>query len=120
MVGIDTVEVARIDKSEKFLDKIANKNEIEYINLTKNKDLKLQKTAALFCVKEATMKALGLGANSGVVFKDITLLHEDSGKPYVVLSGKAKDRFDEQFKGKKIEVSLSHTNLVATAICIIV
>ena len=41
------------------------------------------------------MKALGLGKNSGVSFKDIQILHDESGKPYVVLHGKAKEQMEE-------------------------
>ncbi len=117
MIGIDTIEVERIDESDKFLEKIASKNEIEYIN--SSTPMKKQRIATLFCVKEAVMKALGMGQNSGVVFKDIELFHYESGKPYVILHGKALERFESEFSDKKIDVSISHTKLVATAIAII-
>ena len=105
MVGIDIIDIARIDTSEQFLDKIS---------------LRHQRTGALFCVKEAVMKALEMGKNSGVVFKDIELQHEESGKPIVVLHGKALEKYNNFFSGKKIEVSLSHTPEYATAIAMII
>lgn len=120
MIGIDLVEVERIDTSEAFLNRIAWEEEIEYINKNKSENLHKQKISALFCVKEAVMKALEMGKNSGVVFKDIILCHEESGKPFVKLGGKAKERFDSAFAGKKIEVSISHTKNYATAIAMIV
>lgn len=119
MVGIDLIENERIDKSDKFLQRIAHQTEIDYINKTNSENLRVQKIGALFCVKEAVMKALGLGKGSGVVFKDIELFHEESGKPKVVLHGKAKEKFEKDYVGKNIEVSISHTKNYSTAICII-
>lgn len=120
MVGIDIIEVDRIDKSEKFLEKIALEIEIEYINRSKCESLRFQRLASLFCVKEAVMKALGTGASKGVSFKDICLCHEDSGKPYVYLLGKAQEIFKQQYKDKKIEISISHTEKYATAIAVLI
>lgn len=119
MVGIDIIEVERIDKSEGFLNKIARISEIEYINKSKCESLRFQRVASLFCVKEAVMKALETGASKGVSFKDIELAHEESGKPYVNLYGKALEIYDQNFKGKKLEVSLSHTEKYATAIAVL-
>lgn len=119
MVGIDIIDIERVDTSEKFLEKIALENEIQYVKKSFCESLRHQRTGALFCVKEAVMKALEMGKDSGVVFKDIELSHEENGKPIVILHGKAKERFDSFFKGKRIEVSLSHTPLMATAIAII-
>lgn len=119
MVGIDIIDIERVDKSQEFLKKIANESEIEYVSKSFCESLRHQRTGALFCVKEAVMKALEMGKNSGVVFKDIELSHEESGKPIVILHGKALERYNERFFGKKIEVSLSHTPIMAIAIAIL-
>jgi len=63
---------------------------------------------------------LDMGTKSGVVFKDIQLCHKESGKPFVILHGKAFDKFNNCFQGKQIEVSISHTKNYATAIAIII
>ena len=120
MVGIDIVEVERVDTSKKFLTRIAHESEIAYINKSSCDSLRHQRIAALFCVKEAVMKALEMGAKSGVVFKDIELSHEENGKPVVILHGKALEKFQNDFAGKQIEVSLSHTQAYATAIAILI
>lgn len=120
MVGIDLVEVSRVDTSDKFLSRIANSAEVMFIRKTNSTNLRQQKIASLFCVKEAVMKALELGANSKVSFLDIELCHEESGKPFVKLYGVALEKLNSAFKGKNIEVSLSHTKEYATAIAIIV
>ena len=119
MIGIDIVDVARFSLDEEFLNRVAHESEIEHIYKGKCVDLQLQKLAALWAVKEAVMKALGLGKSSGVSFKDIKLCHEPNGKPYVELFGVAKQEFDVSHYGKKIEISLSHTKEYATAIAII-
>ncbi len=120
MVGIDILEVARIDHSDAFINKIAHENEVEYIKSSPCQSLQAQRLTALFCVKEAVMKALEMGKNSGVVFKDIELCHQENGKPYVKLHGKALEKYNLFFADKKIEVSLSHTENYATAIAILI
>ena len=119
MIGIDLTEVARLDKSRAFIDKIASKEEQDYINKALCESLRLQRLAALWSVKEAVMKALGLGKSSGVSFKDITLCHHESGQPYVVLSGVAIEKLNQDFAGKTVYVSLSHTESYATAVAMI-
>ena len=119
MIGIDIIELDRVDTSDAFLNKIAHDEEIAYIKKTFCEQVQHERIASLFCVKEAVMKALGLGKNSGVVFKDIKLCHEESGKPYVELFGVAHNRFLTDFYGKKIEISISHSKTIATAIAII-
>lgn len=119
MIGIDLEEVERLDLSEEFMAKVADKEEIQYILKSKCVDLQCQRLASLWAVKEAVMKALGLGGASKVSFHDIKLCHEENGKPYVELSGVAKREFDVSYYGRKIEISLSHTRHYATAIAII-
>lgn len=119
MIGIDLVEVARLKNDDKFLSRIADAQEIAYIKKSASLDLQRQRIAALWAVKEAVMKALGLGEKSGVSFKDIKLCHHDSGKPYVELSGVAEQEFNISFYGKTIDVSLSHTQSYATAVAVI-
>lgn len=105
---------------EKFIDKIADEEEKQYILRTSTTALQLQRLASLWAVKEAVMKALNLGKASGVSFKDIKLCHEETGKPYVELFGVAKREMDISFYGKKIEVSLSHEKSHAVAVAIVV
>lgn len=116
MVGIDIIEVKRIEESiqnANFLAKILTYNEIEYVSQFANK---CAHVAGLFCAKEAVMKALE--DCKQISFKDIEIAHKNSGKPYVILNGKALEVFNKSGK-QNIEISISQTNTVATAICII-
>ena len=116
-VGIDVIELEKVPKDEKFLKKIALKSEIDYINTFKCEEGRHQRVAAIWCVKEAVFKCLGLGKDSGVTTKDVELCHEQSGRPYVKLYKTAKKAF-ENLGLKEIEISLSHSDKVVTAIAI--
>ena len=72
---------------------------------------KLFKTA-----KEAVMKVLGAGIDK-IPVRSIEVLHEDSGRPFVVLDGEAKKLF-KKLKLKQIDISISHTSTLATAFAI--
>ena len=116
-VGIDIIEIQKVPKDEKFLKKIALKSEILYMSSFKCEEGIHQRVAALWCVKEAVFKCLGLGKDSGVVAKDVELCHEPSGRPYVKLYKTAKKAF-EALGLKEIEISLSHSDTYSTAIAI--
>lgn len=120
MIGIDIDEVERFKEDDVFLNRIAFSQEIEHIKNAKCESLRQQRIASLWSVKEAVMKALGLGKNSGVSFKDIMLCHDESGKPYVELLGKAKSQFNLLYSSKKIEISLSHTPKIVVAVAVII
>jgi holo-[acyl-carrier protein] synthase len=116
-VGIDIIEVERIKKlyekfGDKFLNRIFTENEINYCFSRKNT---FHSLAGRFAIKEAVLKALGIGMTSGFSFKDIEVLNIDKGKPIVILNGKLK----ELLGSRKIEISISHSQNYAIGICII-
>lgn len=117
-VGIDMIELNRVPMTQEFLKRIAKPREIEYIKQYKCENGYRQRVAALWCVKEAVMKALGLGKDSGVTMKEIELCHEETGRPYVKLTRVAKSAF-EKLNLRDIEISISHSETFATAICIV-
>ncbi len=120
MIGIDIDEVERFKEDDVFLNRIAFPQEIEHIKNAKCESLRQQRIASLWSVKEAVMKALGLGKNSGVSFKDIMFCHDESGKPYVELFGKAKEKYELLYISKKLEISLSHTPKMVVAVAVII
>lgn len=118
MIGIDIDKPERFD-DDQLLNRIAFEEEIQHVHKARCTSLRSQRIASLFSVKEAVMKALGLGKDSGVSFKDIKMLHDESGKPFVVLYGRAKKQMEEKFKDKNIEISLSHTPEIVVAVAVI-
>lgn len=112
MIGFDLQEVAKIKDAEKLLQKIALEGEIAYIKKFRC-DFSMR-VAALWAVKEATFKALDV-KEGDISFKEIELCHKDSGRPYLVLYGKAKSVFES--KGlKELDVSISHQQSVVGAV----
>lgn len=106
-VGIDIVEIRRIketlEKHSNFLEKNFSKNEVEYFNV---RNLRPEFVAGRFAAKEAVSKALGTGF-SGFELKDIEIDRTASGKPIVILKGKAK-LIAQKYENYKIHVSISH------------
>lgn len=107
-IGVDMVEVSRITKAlvrntEKFPRRILSVEELEQFQDCPNQDVFLAKR---FAVKEAVAKALGTGFSNGVSWIDISLSHDEFGKPLVELSGGARKQL-QRLGGYKALVSLS-------------
>jgi len=116
-VGIDLVEIARIETilnkwEEKFLCRIYSAGEIRYCNERARPAVHF---AARFAVKEAFLKAIGLGMGGGVRFRDIETIHDERGKPIIKPAGGASS-FLEAREIRSVHLSISHTNVHATAI----
>jgi holo-[acyl-carrier protein] synthase len=118
-MGIDTIEINRIARlyaeyRDRFLDRIYSREEKKYALRFSDPAPRL---AARFAAKEACMKALGTGWNSGVRWRDISVVNDRSGKPALQLRGKARQVF-EQLSGSAIQISITHDKTHATAIVI--
>ena len=118
LVGTDIIEIDRIktaiEKSERnhFLEKIFTDNEVKYCegrNATK-----YESYAARFAGKEAVSKAFGTGIGANAAFKEIEILNDNLGKPYVVLHGAAKEYY-EKIGTAGLSISLSHCKSYAIA-----
>lgn len=70
--------------------------------------------AARFAVREATMKALGVGLGA-FDFHDVAVHRAESGQPHLVVSGRAAD-LAAQAGVTTWQVSITHTDTVAMAV----
>ena len=117
-VGIDIVEAKRFQKmlkGNKSLDKVFTKYEQDHIaKITKQ----LPRMAGLYAAKEAVVKALGIGLFGGLLLDDIEIRHEDSGRPYLNVTPAVQQVFDK-LGVASADISISHTDTVATAICVL-
>ena len=118
-VGVDIVETARIQHSldrfgDRFLHRVFTDGEIGYCQAMKYPARHL---AARFAAKEAVSKAFGTGIGRAMGWRDIDVHREESGEPFVVLEGGAK-QLAEQRGVARVWISLSHTehHAVATAV----
>lgn len=116
-VGIDVLDVERMNKILKkndHLQQIFSENELNYY---KGKNNYLPTLAGMYCAKEAFLKALSIGVRNGVSFLEIEVDHEESGNPVYKLSSHIRDIL-KSLKIVDVELSISHTDTFATAICI--
>ena len=117
-LGIDIVEVSRIEKwlnDEKLLQRFFNKEEVEYV-LSKGNGA-AHSLAVRFAAKEAFGKALGTGL-SGIKLKDIVVVNDKTGRPFLKLSGTALQALNKK-GGKAVHISLSHEKTTAAAVVVI-
>ncbi len=111
--GIDIIEVERIRRAaaqQTFLERIFTENERAYYE---QHGSDAQTLAGTFAAKEATAKALAAGFN-GISWRDIEILHDESGKPFVTLWNAALTRM-HALGGSNIHVSISHIKTLAIA-----
>ena len=108
--GSDIIDNRRIKKTlirfgQKFKNRCFCKNEIQK---SENRYQKVNFFAKRYAAKEACAKALGTGLAKGVFWKDIEVVNNKDGKPYILLHNKALSTVKNITKSKyKIEVSLS-------------
>jgi holo-[acyl-carrier protein] synthase len=119
-IGIDIIEVARIQASherfgERFLKRILLPSEIEYCLSNR---VPAPFLAVRFAAKEAISKAFGTGIGSQLGWLDMEIVKKASGEPFVVLHGAGKALLETR-KAKAILVSLSHTQIYASAVAIL-
>lgn len=103
--GIDIIEISRFDKMDKldlFEKKVFTKNERSYFD---SKKKRTESVAAFFVAKEAFAKFMGSGFR-GFSFKDIEILHDELGKPYILFMGKRV----------KADLSITHSDISAAAV----
>lgn len=121
LCGVDIVEIDRVRKSlescgDSFRDRVFTCNEIEYCE--SKKAVRFESYAARFAAKEAVSKAFGTGISGGVTWKDMEILNDSQGKPYVVLHGRARELFGEM-NAKGLSLSLSHCKSYAVAYAVL-
>lgn len=86
-IGTDIVQIPRIERilslyGQRFIDRILSKKEIQKLT-SLSKDRYGYFLAKRFAAKEAVSKALGVGIGRNLRFKDISVLNDDLGKPFV-------------------------------------
>jgi len=88
-IGLDLVECGRfLDWSPFKKSRIFTKKELEYAeNDSANSERHL---ANFWAAREAFLKALGTGFGDNINFSDVSVAHDDAGKPELIIAGGAK------------------------------
>lgn len=118
-VGVDIVEVARIQKmldreQDAFLARVFTAQERDYCL---KRGQPAESLAARFAAKEALMKVLGTGWGEGVGFQQVEVVRDDRGNPGLELTGEAAT-VATKLGIHRLHVSLSHTNDHAVALVV--
>ena len=118
-IGIDIIEIDRIEKvlkrTPRFLERNFTEKEIEYF---KENNFRSESIAGNFAAKEAISKAIGTGIR-GFNLKDIEILRDDLGKPIVNTYNNLKE-ICIKYSVKEIKVSISHSENYAVANSLII
>lgn len=117
LLGTDIIEVDRVKRAiengnGRFSKRVFTQEEIEYCE--SRSASRYQSYAARFAAKEAVSKAFGTGIGSNASFSEIEIIKDSRGKPYVRLSGKAKEFYDS-IGATGISITLSHCREYAVA-----
>ena len=121
-IGTDIIDTRRIKNTinkygEKFKRRCFSNNEI----IKSEKRIQtVNSYAKRYAAKEACSKALGTGLSKGIFWKDIEVVNDKYGKPFIKLHNNALKRINKiTKKDYNIEVSLSDEKNYAIANVII-
>ncbi len=108
-IGIDMVECGRfLDWSAFKKQRIFTKKELEY---AENDNANSEKHLANFwAAREACLKALGTGFGEDISFSDVSVVHNDAGRPELLIAGGAKAVLKELSGGADVKLHLSITD----------
>lgn len=107
-IGCDLIKIDRIKntQTENLVNRILTDKEKEIFSKLKNEKRKYEFLAGRFAAKEAFSKALGTGIGE-VSFRDIEVLNDDLGKPYI------------NYSSLSTHISITHTDEYALAFVVI-
>jgi holo-[acyl-carrier protein] synthase len=114
-IGLDIIETERVQRAAggAFMQKIFSGAELEMLEKRGNG---AQQIAGGWAVKEAVIKCLGEDKAKASP-KEIEVLREASGKPYVVLRGRTKE-FADSRGVVSIYVSISNLEEIVAAMAV--
>jgi holo-[acyl-carrier protein] synthase len=115
-IGTDIVRIQRIDKNlqrygERFASRILSDDELEGFKASARKAHFLAKR---FAAKEAAAKALGTGFRGGLSLRDISVSHDELGKPILIFSSRGREQLKtRRIGGTHLSISDEHDYAVA-------
>jgi len=116
-VGIDLIEVARIeralDRHPRLADRLFTDEEQQY---AASRGRPGRHLAARFAAKEAVVKAMRLPAGTALREIEVVAGTDEEPAPKLRLSGQVRQRAEE--RGLEVKVSLTHAREMAGAVAI--
>ena len=120
-IGVDLVDKSRINDiyfkhGLRFENKILSLKELEELS-ARNESNKISYLSNNFACKEACSKVLGKGFSNGVKLKDIEVLRNSNGGPFINLIGEAS-LIANDLKINNIHVSITDSKETSIAFVI--
>lgn len=118
-IGTDIVRIQRFDKNlqrygERFASRILSDKEFEGFQASARQAHFLAKR---FAAKEAAAKALGTGFRNGLSLRDISVTHDELGKPMLDFSPRGREQLKTRgIGGMHLSISDEEDNAVAFVI----
>ena len=112
-IGCDIVRISRMQKIVPVFKKgmqqhiLSPQEQKELQSLDLNEDKISRFLAKRFAAKEALSKAIGTGFIEGMYLKDITVFHNELGKPYFKLEGETLEKLLEKVENQDFHIHLS-------------
>ncbi|MDR3208243.1 MAG: holo-ACP synthase [Rickettsiales bacterium] len=117
-IGIDLVECDRfLDWSQFKKFRIFTKKELDYAeadNAGGERHL-----ANFWAAREAFVKALGKGFGDDMQFSDVSVGHDEKGRPEIVLAGGAKTALKNLSENARVHISLTDQGDYSAAVVMI-
>lgn len=113
-IGVDAVDVERfarvLERTPRTRERLFTAEELSYADSLADP---MPSLAARFAVREAAMKALGVGLGA-FEFHDISVQRLETGQPRIVQAGRAAE-LASRCGVERWQVSMSHTDQLAVA-----
>lgn len=115
--GIDLTECQRIrdmwqDHGDRLTDRLLTPAELAYVRTHRDP---VPRLAGRFAAKEAILKVLGTGWKGKIAWRDMEILNDEAGRPFVTLTDECK-RVADSLGITQILISITHTDNYAAAI----
>jgi len=115
-IGVDICDIRKlkgaIERNKKFLNRVFSEREIKYCRKKKNAILHL---AGRFAAKEAFVKAV---SDKNIKLIDIETINDKNGRPDIKITKTIRAILKKK-KANRINLSISHTDSTAVAVCVI-
>ena len=115
--GIDLIESQRIRDvwqrhGDRLTDRLLTPAELAYVRANRDP---VPRLAGRFAAKEAILKVLGTGWKGKIAWRDMEILNDPAGRPYVTLCDECK-LVAESLGITRILISITHTENFAAAV----
>lgn len=118
-MGIDLVESNRfLDWSAFKKQRIFTKKELEYADTdSANAEKHL---ANFWAAREACLKALGTGFGDDIAFSDVSVTHDEAGRPDLLIAGGARTVLKELAGGAEVKLHLSISDQSDNSVAVVI